>query len=128
MDKFSKAKSGASRAKSAKSKLIKLETFGMLHDRYIAKCHRSKTNHSEKPTRSKFCNISNILIIDYSSCPNETSTRRYITISIVTDIHEPWQADPVSKVADIIQIPAFLCRQTDLLKAAAETGRIIHII
>lgn len=48
-------------------------------------------------------------------------------LKIVTDIHEPWQAEPVSKVADIIQIPAFLCRQTDLLIAAAKTERIINV-
>ncbi len=42
---------------------------------------------------------------------------------IVTDIHEPWQAGVAAKVADIIQIPAFLCRQTDLLVAAAKTGK-----
>ena len=42
-------------------------------------------------------------------------------LRIVTDIHEPWQAEKVAEVADIIQIPAFLCRQTDLLSAAAET-------
>ena len=48
-------------------------------------------------------------------------------IPIITDIHEAWQAPIVAQVADIIQIPAFLCRQTDLLKAAAETGKIIHI-
>lgn len=48
-------------------------------------------------------------------------------IKIVTDIHEPWQAGPVAEVADIIQIPAFLCRQTDLLIAAANTGKIINI-
>ena len=46
---------------------------------------------------------------------------------IITDIHECWQAKPVSEIVDIIQIPAFLCRQTDLLKAAAETGKIIHV-
>jgi len=50
-----------------------------------------------------------------------------LDIPIITDIHESWQAKPVSEVADIIQIPAFLCRQTDLLKAAAETGKIIHV-
>ena len=50
-----------------------------------------------------------------------------LNISIITDIHESWQAKQVSEVVDIIQIPAFLCRQTDLLKAAAETGKIIHI-
>lgn len=46
---------------------------------------------------------------------------------VVTDIHEPWQAEPVAKVADIIQIPAFLCRQTDLLIAAAKTGKIVNV-
>ena len=48
-------------------------------------------------------------------------------VKIITDIHECWQAKPISDVADVIQIPAFLCRQTDLLKAAADTGKIIHI-
>ena len=50
-----------------------------------------------------------------------------VGVKIVTDIHEPSQAEPVAEVADIIQIPAFLCRQTDLLKAAAETGKTINI-
>jgi 2-dehydro-3-deoxyphosphooctonate aldolase (KDO 8-P synthase) len=45
----------------------------------------------------------------------------------VTDIHEPWQAEPVADVADILQIPAFLCRQTDLLVAAASTGRVVNV-
>lgn len=48
-------------------------------------------------------------------------------LKIATDIHEPWQAEKVAEVADIIQIPAFLCRQTDLLTAAAKTGKIINI-
>lgn len=48
-------------------------------------------------------------------------------LKICTDIHEPWQAESVSKVADIIQIPAFLCRQTDLLVAAGKTGKMINI-
>lgn len=48
-------------------------------------------------------------------------------VKIVTDIHEPFQANPISQVADIIQIPAFLCRQTDLLKAAAKTGKVVNI-
>lgn len=48
-------------------------------------------------------------------------------LPICTDIHEAWQAEPVSKVVDIIQIPAFLCRQTDLLVAAAKTGKCINI-
>lgn len=45
----------------------------------------------------------------------------------LTDIHESWQAKPVGEVVDVIQIPAFLCRQTDLLIAAAETGKVVNI-
>lgn len=48
-------------------------------------------------------------------------------LPICTDIHEPWQAEKVAPVCDIIQIPAFLCRQTDLLVAAAKTGRCVNI-
>ena len=50
-----------------------------------------------------------------------------VKVPIITDIHESWQAKFVGEIVDIIQIPAFLCRQTDLLKAAAETGKIIHV-
>ena len=50
-----------------------------------------------------------------------------VGVKIVTDIHEPSQAEPVAQVADIIQIPAFLCRQTDLLHAAAMTGKMVNI-
>ena len=53
--------------------------------------------------------------------------KRKYNIKIATDIHEPWQAKKVSEVADIIQIPAFLCRQTDLLVSAAKTNRIINV-
>lgn len=55
------------------------------------------------------------------------NVKKELGVKIVTDIHEPWQAEPVSKVADIIQIPAFLCRQTDLLVAAAKTGKVINV-
>lgn len=48
-------------------------------------------------------------------------------LKLVTDIHEPYQAEKAAQICDIIQIPAFLCRQTDLLVAAAGTGRIINI-
>lgn len=48
-------------------------------------------------------------------------------LKIITDIHEPWQAMPVAEVADVIQIPAFLCRQTDLLVAAAKTGKWLNV-
>ncbi len=46
---------------------------------------------------------------------------------VLTDIHEPSHADPAADVADVLQIPAFLCRQTDLLVAAASTGRAVNI-
>lgn len=48
-------------------------------------------------------------------------------LRILTDIHESWQAAPVAEVADVLQIPAFLCRQTDILVAAARTGRTVNI-
>lgn len=48
-------------------------------------------------------------------------------LKILTDIHESCQAAPVAEVADVLQIPAFLCRQTDLLVAAAKTGKSINI-
>lgn len=53
--------------------------------------------------------------------------RTTFDLPVATDIHEPWQAEPVGKVCDIVQIPAFLCRQTDLLVAAAKTGKCINI-
>ena len=48
-------------------------------------------------------------------------------LKIATDIHEPWQAEKSAEVCDLIQIPAFLCRQTDLLMAAAKTGKVINV-
>ena len=48
-------------------------------------------------------------------------------VPVITDIHEASQAKPVAEVADILQIPAFLCRQTDLLYSAAKTGRVVNV-
>ena len=48
-------------------------------------------------------------------------------LRLLTDIHEAWQAQPAGEVVDVLQIPAFLCRQTDLLVAAARTGRTVNI-
>lgn len=53
--------------------------------------------------------------------------KRETGLPVVTDIHSPEQAAVVAEVADVLQIPAFLCRQTDLLVAAAKTGRVINI-
>lgn len=49
------------------------------------------------------------------------------TLPILTDVHESWQCAPVAEVADVLQIPAFLSRQTDLLVAAAKTGKIVNV-
>ena len=46
---------------------------------------------------------------------------------LVVDVHEPWQADEVAKIADMLQIPAFLCRQTDLVLACARTGKAVNV-
>src|SRR4051794_17874581 len=48
-------------------------------------------------------------------------------LPVLTDVHESWQCQPVAEVVDVLQIPAFLCRQTDLLRAAAETGRAVNV-
>ena len=48
-------------------------------------------------------------------------------LRLLTDIHESWQAAPAGEVVDVLQIPAFLCRQTDLLVAAARTGKVVNI-
>jgi 2-dehydro-3-deoxyphosphooctonate aldolase (KDO 8-P synthase) len=53
--------------------------------------------------------------------------KREVGVPILTDIHEPWQADRAAEVADVLQIPAFLSRQTDLITAAARTGRVVNL-
>lgn len=62
-----------------------------------------------------------------AALPVFAEIRERYDLPIVTDIHETAQCAPVAEVADVLQIPAFLCRQTDLLIAAAETGRVIKI-
>lgn len=48
-------------------------------------------------------------------------------VPVLTDVHEVWQVKPVAEVVDVLQIPAFLCRQTDLIVAVAETGKVINV-
>jgi len=55
------------------------------------------------------------------------SVKSKLGVPVLTDIHEPWQAKPAAEVVDVLQIPAFLCRQTDLIVAAAETGKCVNI-
>lgn len=56
---------------------------------------------------------------------NDIKTK--LNVPIITDIHEPYQAEPVAKVADILQLPAFVSRQTDLVEAMAKTDKIINV-
>lgn len=53
--------------------------------------------------------------------------RAALDVPVTTDIHEPWHAEPAAEVVDVLQIPAFLCRQTDLILAAARTGKCVNI-
>lgn len=53
--------------------------------------------------------------------------KHQFALPILTDVHESWQCAPVAEVADVLQIPAFLSRQTDLLEAAAHTGHVVNV-
>ena len=53
--------------------------------------------------------------------------RKILDVPILTDVHEPYQASIAAEICDMLQLPAFLARQTDLIKALAETGRPINI-
>jgi len=55
------------------------------------------------------------------------TVKEQIGVPVITDIHESWQVEKTAEVADILQIPAFLCRQTDLLVAAARSGRAVNV-
>jgi len=60
-------------------------------------------------------------------CEILASVKKELDVPILTDVHTPQEAQAAAKVADILQIPAFLCRQTDLLVAAGKTGRVVNI-
>ncbi|MCF7799938.1 3-deoxy-8-phosphooctulonate synthase [Candidatus Babeliales bacterium] len=53
--------------------------------------------------------------------------RKNFELPVITDVHETWQVEPIAQIVDVLQIPAYLCRQTDLLIAAGKTGKIIHV-
>jgi 2-dehydro-3-deoxyphosphooctonate aldolase (KDO 8-P synthase) len=53
--------------------------------------------------------------------------KKKLGVAVLTDVHEPEQCAPIAEVVDVLQIPAFLCRQTDLLVAAAKTGRVVNV-
>jgi 2-dehydro-3-deoxyphosphooctonate aldolase (KDO 8-P synthase) len=62
-----------------------------------------------------------------ASLPIFAEIRETTGLSVLTDVHETWQCAQVAQAVDVLQIPAFLCRQTDLLKAAAETGKVVNV-
>ncbi len=62
-----------------------------------------------------------------ASLPVFAEIREKTALPVLTDVHETWQCAQVAEVVDVLQIPAFLCRQTDLLKAAADTGRVVNV-
>src|SRR3974377_986109 len=62
-----------------------------------------------------------------AALPIFAEIRETLGLPVVTDVHEPSQCAPVAEAVDVLQIPAFLCRQTDLLVAAAKTGRAINV-
>jgi len=55
------------------------------------------------------------------------TVKQELKVPVTTDVHETWQVEPVAEVVDVIQIPAFLCRQTDLLIASAKTGKPVNV-
>lgn len=55
------------------------------------------------------------------------AVKKEFGVPVITDVHEPWQAAPVAEVADILQLPAFLARQTDLVVALAQTQRVVNV-
>lgn len=93
--------------------------FGRLGARWVLKCSFDKANRSS--------------LGSYRGHPlGETleafaRVKRDLGVGMLTDIHEASQAEPVARVVDVLQIPAFLCRQTDLLLAAGRTGRVVNI-
>ena len=56
-----------------------------------------------------------------------SEVRKATGLSVLTDVHEPWQAAPAAEVVDVLQVPAFLCRQTDLLLACGRTGKAVNV-
>lgn len=62
-----------------------------------------------------------------ASLPIFAEIRETTGLPVLTDVHETWQCAQVAQAVDVLQIPAFLCRQTDLLKAAAETGKVVNV-
>src|ERR1700694_165452 len=92
---------------------------GKLEIGFVYKTSFDKVNRTS--VKSKRC-----IGLD-GALPIFAEIRQHLGVPILTDVHETRQCELVSQVADVLQIPAFLCRQTDLLAAAAMTGRVINV-
>ena len=86
----------------------------------IFKCSFDKANRSSDNTTRNKVNLDKSLNI-------MRNLKKDLNIPITSDVHETYQVDKLADVLDIIQIPAFLCRQTDLIKAAAQTKKIVNV-
>jgi len=87
---------------------------------FVFKCSFDKANRSsDKTIRSKISFDNSIEIL--------RDLKKDLKISITSDVHETSQVDKLAEILDVIQIPAFLCRQTDLIKAAAQTKKIVNV-
>ena len=86
----------------------------------VFKCSFDKANRSSHKT------IRNKISID-KSIDILKNLKKDLKISITSDVHETYQVDKLAEFLDVIQIPAFLCRQTDLIKAAAQTKKIVNV-
>ena len=96
-------------------KYAKKEKFNL-----VFKCSFDKANRSSHKT------IRNKISID-KSIDILKNLKKDLKISITSDVHETFQVDKLAEFLDVIQIPAFLCRQTDLIKAAAQTKKIVNV-
>jgi 2-dehydro-3-deoxyphosphooctonate aldolase (KDO 8-P synthase) len=93
--------------------------FAKTKSRWVLKCSFDKANRtSRKAFRGRGMT---------EALEAFAKMKRDLKVPFVTDIHQPAQAAEAAKVADVLQIPAFLCRQTDLLEAAGKTGRVVNI-
>jgi 2-dehydro-3-deoxyphosphooctonate aldolase (KDO 8-P synthase) len=86
---------------------------------YIFKASYRKANRSKGDSFSGIGDIKALEIL--------AKVRKHFSVPVITDIHNPHEADMAAKYVDVLQIPAFLCRQTDLLTAAAKTGKWVNI-
>jgi 2-dehydro-3-deoxyphosphooctonate aldolase (KDO 8-P synthase) len=87
--------------------------------RFVFKCSYDKANRSSAKSYRGPGMREGLRIL--------AAVKARLSVPILTDVHEPGQCAAAAEVADVIQIPAFLCRQTDLLQAAARTGRIVNV-